>query len=56
MADQVGSEQKPPERNAWHKPELQQLTVSLDTNVPQKGGSAADGATFDGFSGSGVFD
>ncbi len=36
-----------PGRQVWHKPLVQELTVSLDTASVDKAGSAADGGTFD---------
>ncbi len=40
-------ETKKPESLTWHKPEIVQLIVSLDTAVTSKNGSAIDGNTFD---------
>ncbi len=44
------TEQEAPELPTWRKPEVQRLIVNLDTANP-KGGSAADGGSFDGFVG-----
>ncbi len=36
------------ERLPWHKPQIQQLVVSLDTNLILKEGSFVDGELHDG--------
>lgn len=36
-----------PQPLTWHKPEMRQLHVALDTTFVTKGGSEADGPTMD---------